>query len=239
MMSASTLEILRREIRCLVFDQYGTVVDMQSGLTEAVTPFLEAKGFKGRPHQFVTWWRRTHFEDSMIDALCDRGHTPYRQIGHRAVSLVMQRSGIEFGPEDVEWLVERIVELTPFPDVVVALERLRRRGYRLAILSNGDRDMLEAARPHIGFPFDATLSVQDAGYFKPHWRTYAMACERLEVDRSEVLFVANHPFDCVGAKAFGMRSCYVNRRGRAFGESPHQPDLVVEDFERLAEAMAP
>ena len=79
-------DVLKREIKALVFDQYGTIVDMQKGLTEAVTPFLAKKGWKGSPNSFVTWWRRTHFENSMIDALLDRGHTPYRQIGHRAVS---------------------------------------------------------------------------------------------------------------------------------------------------------
>jgi 2-haloacid dehalogenase len=85
--------ILNREIKVLAFDQYGTIVDMQKGLTEAVTPFLKLKGWDGEPNSFVTWWRRTHFENSMIDALCDRGHTPYRQIGHRAVSYVMDRCG--------------------------------------------------------------------------------------------------------------------------------------------------
>src|SRR5262249_22544420 len=74
-------DVLKREIKVLAFDQYGTIVDMQTGLTEAVTPFLKQKGWDGKPNNFVTWWRRTHFENSMIDALCDRGHTPYRQIG--------------------------------------------------------------------------------------------------------------------------------------------------------------
>ena len=91
-------EILKREIKALAFDQYGTIVDMQKGLTEAVTPFLKKKGWEGSPNSFVTWWRRTHFENSMIDALLDRGHTPYRQIGHRAVSHVMDRCGIAYTP---------------------------------------------------------------------------------------------------------------------------------------------
>ena len=69
-----------------MFDQYGTVVDMQKGLTEAVAPYLRAKGWKGRPDAFVTWWRRTHFENSMIDALLHREQMPYREIGHRAVA---------------------------------------------------------------------------------------------------------------------------------------------------------
>jgi 2-haloacid dehalogenase len=231
-------ELRRRGIKALAFDQYGTIVDMQKGLTEAATPFLKKKGWTGEPGSFVTWWRRTHFENSMIDALCDRGHTPYREIGHRAVSHVMDRCGIAYTQDEVRWLVSQIETLKPFPDVVAALGRLRAAGYKLAILSNGDRDMLEAAGPHIGFAFDHVISVEEAGYFKPHWSTYAKAEEILGVDRSSVLFVANHAFDCIGAKSYGMRAAFVDRRKRPFGQTPHQPDLVVADFAELAGVLA-
>jgi 2-haloacid dehalogenase len=75
-----TAEALKQTIKVCMFDQYGTVVDMQKGLTEAVTPFLTKKGWSGRPDAFVTWWRRTHFENSMIDALLHKEHTSYREI---------------------------------------------------------------------------------------------------------------------------------------------------------------
>jgi 2-haloacid dehalogenase len=231
------IEMLKREVKALAFDQYGTIVDMQSGLAAAVTPFLREKGWDGEPHRFVTWWRRTHFENSMIDSLCDRGHTPYREIGQRAVSFVMDRAGIEYSPEDARWLVAQIECLRPFPDVPAALTRLKSK-FTLAILSNGDRDMLENAKPHIGFAFDATISVQEAGYFKPHFATYRKAAEILGLDPSSILFVANHAFDCIGAKAAGMRTAFVDRRGRPFGETPHQPDLTVQSFEELAARLA-
>jgi len=230
-------EILKREIKALAFDQYGTIVDMQKGLTEAVTPFLKRKGWEGEPGSFVTWWRRTHFESSMIDALIDCGHTPYRQIGHRAVSHVMDRCAIAYTQAEVAWLVGQIETLKPFPDVVAALGKLRGAGYKLAILSNGDRDMLKAAGPHIGFPFDHVISVQEAGYFKPHWKTYAKAEEIIGEERASILFVANHAFDCIGAKAYGMRSAFIDRRKRPFGETPHQPDLIVANFADLAAAL--
>jgi 2-haloacid dehalogenase len=230
-------EILKREVRVVLFDQYGTIVDMQSGLTRAVSPFLRAKGWEGEPHRFVTWWRRTHFENSMIDALCDRGHTSYRQIGHRAVSYVMQRCGIEHTQDEVRELVAEIERLKPFPDVLDGLDRLRESGYRLAILSNGDRDMLESAKHHIGFDFDAVISVQEAGYFKPHWKTYDTAASILGEDRSGIMMVANHAFDCIGAKAYGMRCAFIDRRHRPYGDTPHQPDLMVADFSALAQAM--
>ena len=230
--------ILKREIKVLAFDQYGTIVDMQKGLTEAVSPFLKQKGWDGDPDSFVTWWRRTHFENSMIDALCDRGHTPYRQIGHRAVSYVLDRCGIVSTQDEVCGLVSAIEKLKPFPDVVAALDKLRSKGYRLAILSNGDRDMLKAAGPHIGFAFDHVISVQEAGYFKPHWKTYAKAEEIIGVDRSSILFVASHAFDCIGAKSYGMRTAFIDRRKRPFGETPHAPDLTVASFAELAAALA-
>jgi len=231
-------EILKREIKALAFDQYGTIVDMQRGLVEAVTPFLRRKGWHGEASRFVTWWRRTHFESSMIDALCDRGHTPYREIGHRAVSHVMDRCGIAHSDDEVRALVAEIERLKPFADVVPALEQLRSKGYKLAILSNGDRDMLKAAGPHIGFRFDHVISVEEAGYFKPHWKTYAKAAEIIGEERSSILFVANHAFDCIGAKSYGMRTAFIDRRKRPFSRTPHQPDLVVADFAELAARMA-
>ena len=228
---------LKDEIEVLVFDQYGTVVDMQTGLTEAVTPFLRDKGWSGAPHRFVTWWRRTHFENSMIDALCDRGHTAYRQIGQRAVAHVMDRAGIAYTGDELVWLVGLIEHLQPFPDAVEAFERLHGR-YRLAILSNGDPDMLDAAKPHIGFAFDDTISVAEAGYFKPHWKTYAEAERILGVARGAVLFVANHAFDCVGAKSYGFRSAFIDRRKQPFGHWPARPDLTVANLKELADALA-
>ena len=117
------------------------------------------------------------------------------------------------------------------------LERLQGVGYGLHILSNGDRDMLEAAAGHIGFAFDSRISVQEAGYFKPAWQTYAKAEELIELERSALLFVANHAFDCIGAKSYGMHTAFIDRRARPFGETPHQPDLVVVDFKELAEVM--
>jgi 2-haloacid dehalogenase len=237
-MPAMDIEILKREVSALTFDQYGTVVDMQTGLTESVTPFLKAKGWAGEPHRFVTWWRRTHYEDSMIDALCDRGHTPYREIGHRAVSHVMDRAGIAYTQDDVRWLVSQIETLRPFPDVIEALQALQER-YRLVILSNGDRDMLENAKPFIGFDFDLTISVEEAGYFKPHYATYQKAEALIGEPRMRIMHVANHAFDCIGAKAYGMRTAFIDRRHRPYGETPYQPDLIVENFKELAAVLAP
>ena len=233
----STIEELRTHCHTLMFDLYGTVVDMQGGLTRAVTPYLKNKGWGGRPDALVTWWRRTHFENSMIDALLHREHTPYREIGRRALAYTLERAGIEHTQDEVRALVACIERLEPFPDVVAALQKLKSR-YQLTILSNGDPDMLEAARPHLGIEFDRVLSVAIAGSFKPHVATYRAAAELVGAAPDAILFVANHAFDCVGAKAYGMRTCFVDRRKRPFGEWPYQPDIIVSDFAELARVLA-
>jgi 2-haloacid dehalogenase len=231
-----TVDALKAAIKVCMFDQYGTVVDMQKGLTEAATPYLQRKGWTGRPDAFVTWWRRTHFENSMIDALLHKEHTSYREIGHRAVAYTLERAGIPHTADEVRFLVAQIERLTPFPDVPEALARLRTR-YKIVVLSNGDPDMLEAAKAFHKIPFDAVISVAVASSFKPHVATYTKAAEIVGVRMDEVLFVANHAFDCIGAKAAGMRTAFIDRRRRPFGGTPHQPDIVASDMKSLADML--
>ena len=167
---------LRAGIKVCMFDQYGTVVDMQAGLTAVAAPYLRSKGWPGDPHSFVTWWRRTHFENSMIDALLQREHTPYREIGHRSVAWVLERAGIPYTMDEVRHLVAQIETLRPFPEVPEALARLKAR-FKIVVLSNGDPDMLEAAKRHHAIPFDAVISAAVANAFKPHAATYTRAAE--------------------------------------------------------------
>jgi 2-haloacid dehalogenase len=159
--TTAAIAALKTDIKVCMFDQYGTVVDMQKGLTEVATPYLQGKGCTGRPDAFVTWWRRTHFENSMIDALLHTTHTSYREIGERAVDYTLERAGISHTQAEVAALVEAIVRLQPFPDVPEALARLRSR-YQLVVLSNGDPDMLEAAKAWHKVPFDEVISVATA-----------------------------------------------------------------------------
>lgn len=232
----ASADALKDKIKVVMFDQYGTVVDMQKGLVAIATPFLEKKGWTGNPNSFVTWWRRTHFENSMIDALLHREHTSYREIGQRAVAYTMDRAGIRYTKEEVQYLVGCIEKLECFPDVPEALARLQTR-YKIVVLSNGDPDMLEAAKAWHRIPFDKLISVAEANSFKPHVATYTRAAEIMGVRMDEVLFVANHAFDCLGAKAAGMHSAFIDRRRRPFGETPHQPDLWVDDMKSLADLM--
>lgn len=231
-----SVDAIKNTVKVCMFDQYGTVVDIQGGLTAIATPFLSAKGWRGDPNSFVTWWRRTHFENSMIDALLHREHTPYREIGQRAVAHVMDRAGIPYTKDEVRALVGEIEKLMPFPEVPAALAKLHTK-YKLVALSNGDPDMLETAKRYHRIPFDRVISVAEAGSFKPHVTTYTKAAELLGLRLDEILFVANHAFDCIGAKSAGMRTAFIDRRSRPFGETPHQPDILVPTMTDLADTI--
>ncbi|MGW2307533.1 haloacid dehalogenase type II [Actinomadura luteofluorescens] len=229
-----------RGIKALMFDFYGTVVDMQAGLTEAITPYLAQKNYTANPaSRVVTWWRRTHFENSMIDALLHREHTPYREIGQQAVHYTLDRAGIEHTDEEVVGLVAQIERLKPFSDVVDALALVKAGGTKLVILSNGDPDMLTSGVRYSGTEhlWDRVVSVATANSFKPHRDTYRTAADLIRLAPEEVLFVANHAFDCVGAKAAGMRTAFVDRRRRPFGNTLYEPDLIVDDFAHLAKTV--
>jgi 2-haloacid dehalogenase len=166
-----------------------------------------------------------------------REHTPYREIGHRSLAHVLERAGIRYTMDEVRDLVAQIEKLQPFREVPEALARLHTR-YKLAVLSNGDPDMLEAARPFHGIAFDRVISVAAANSFKPHVTTYTTAATLLGVRMDQILFVANHAFDCIGAKSAGMHIAFIDRRQRPFGMTPHQPDIVVRNMTELADLMA-
>jgi len=225
------------DVKAAMFDFYGTVVDMQGGLTAAITPYLAGKGYtENPPGRLVTWWRRTHFENSMIDALLQRDHTPYRQIGFEAVDYTLERAGIPHTDPEVHGLVSEITRLDPFPDVVQALASMKAHGLRLCVLSNGDPDMLAAgvAFSGTGDLWDRVISVAEAGAFKPHRATYETAAALLGLGRDEILFVADHAFDCIGAKAAGLRTAFVDRRRRPFGNGRYPADVTVADMAELA-----
>ena len=109
--------------------------------------------------------------------------------------------------------------------------------YKIVVLSNGDPDMLETSKKYHKIPFDRVISVEEAGSFKPDVVTYIKAAEIMEVELDEILFVANHAFDCIGAKSAGAFTAFIDRRNRPFGRTPHQPDLRVPDMKTLAELL--
>jgi 2-haloacid dehalogenase len=171
----------------------------------------------------------------MIDALLHREHTSFREIGHRSVAFVLERAGIAYTLDEVRDLVSHIERLRPFPEVPEALARLQTR-YPMVVLSNGDPDMLEAAKQHHRIPFDRVISVAVANAFKPHVATYTKAAEIVVFTCTRCC--SSQP--CVRlhrAKSAGMRTAFIDRRQRPFGITPHQPDLILSTMRDLADAL--
>jgi len=148
----------------------------------------------------------------------------------------MDRSNIKYTINEVRYLVGEIEKLKPFPEVPEALARLQTK-YKLVVLSNGDPDMLETAKKYHRIPFDQVISVAEANSFKPHVATYIKAAELVGLKMNQILFIANHAFDCIGAKSAGMRTAFIDRRSRPFGITPHQPDILVPTMKDLADAI--
>ena len=172
----------------------------------------------------------------MIDGLLHRNHTPYAQIGFEAVKYTLERAGIEATDDEVRELFSNITRLDPFPDVIQALTEMKEHGLKLIILSNGDPDLLAEGVPfsktdHL---WDRVISVAEADSFKPHQKTYQTAAALVGLGRDEILFVANHAFDCIGAKAAGLKSAFIDRRKRPFGNDRYPADVTVSDMAELA-----
>lgn len=129
-------------------------------------------------------------------------------------------------------------DLSPFEDAMEGLRKIRGH-FRLVALSNGEQwlidHLVEKRMPAI---FDKTISVQEAGVFKPHPAVYRTASRLLDVEPEEIMMVSSHSFDVLGARACGYYAAYVNRYELPREETPHQPNMEVADFIQLAARLA-
>ena len=234
-----TAEELKSTVTVCMFDQYGTVVDMQGGLVEVATPFLRAKGWQGNPNSFVTWWRRTHFENSMIDALLHLEHTPYREIGERVGRLRdgPRRHQLHDGGGAGIWSTTSR-----------GCGRFRRcpRRWTACAHDTGSWCCRTAIPTCWRRRSSITASTFERDDLGGRGQFLQAACRDLHQGSRDcsvcgwmqMLFVANHAFDCIGAKAAGMHTAFIDRRHRPFGETPHQPDMLMPSMTALADAIA-
>ena len=130
-------------------------------------------------------------------------------------------------------------DLSPYQDSIEGLQRLAGK-YRLVALSNGEPEYLaHLARNRIKYDFDEIISVEEAGAFKPHPGVYRAAACILNSEPGEIMMVAAHSFDIMGARVSGYRGAYVNRylSSRTRTLSSMRPIIVVSDFNQLADVL--
>ena len=194
-------------IRALVFDVFGTLVDWRSGVARA----LAAAGVPGDPAQLADDWRN-RYRPAMDEANRGERDAPTFDALHlQTLDELLAERGVEgVDPAARAELVEAWHRLDPWPDVREGLEALR-RDHVTATLSNGHVALLVDLARHGDMRFDAILSAQMTGAYKPAPETYRMAATFLDVEPGELMLVAAHPWDLAGARAAGLRRAFVER----------------------------
>jgi 2-haloacid dehalogenase len=191
----------------LVFDAYGTLYDVQSvqARTEQLCP--------GKGDLITQLWRLKQLEYTWLQTAL-QGYRDFDFITEASLIFALRAAGVEATESITSPLLDKYLDLDPFPDAKDALGALKRRdNCQLAILSNGSTAMLTALVKNSGLDayLDATISVDDARKFKPHPECYALVEEKLGLKRDEVLFVSSNGFDVVGAKHFGFKVAWITR----------------------------
>lgn len=194
-------------IQAILFDVYGTLLDVHSAIAR------EGQGLGAQADGISRLWRQKQLEYTWVHSLRGEYHG-FRALTEAALDFALAAHGCDAeawrGP-----LLRAYARLDPYPEVVAALAALRRRGLRLAALSNGDPDMLEAGLAAAGLRdgLDAVLSVAPLRIFKPDRQVYELGRDWAGADAGDIAFVSSNAWDAGGAAAFGFRTFWINRAG--------------------------
>ena len=213
--------------RWATFDCYGTLIDWNHGIGRELARVFGAE-------RAPPLLERYHELEPELQA---DSYASYRDVLRRTLGRLADEEGRELTKGEADTLAESLPTWPPFPEVPAALDALRRRGWRLAILSNSDRDLIAASQARIGVAFDATVVAEDVRSYKPapaHWHRFFAdtgAARERHVHVAASLF-----HDIAPATELALTSVWVNRlREQADPEPTREipdlsslPDLVDE-----------
>jgi 2-haloacid dehalogenase len=207
-----------------VFDAYGTLFDVHA----AALREREAIGVQWE--KLSQTWRTKHIEYTWLHAMTARPAT-FWTLAER--SLDFASASVGGIPADVRArLLGSYRKMAAFAEVPQQLARLKQAAARLAILSNGDPDMLADAVSAAGLEgvFDAVLSVASVGTFKPQPVVYQLVVDRFKCAPGDVMFFSSNRWDAAAAKSFGFSTTWVNRAGGPDEYPDFAADKVVRDL---------
>jgi 2-haloacid dehalogenase len=213
-----------------VFDAYGTLFNLHA----AAERYKNALG--ARWLQLSQTWRTKHIEYTWVHSLAGRKAT-FWSLAQR--SLDFAAASVGGIPADLrDKLLACYRAMDAYPEVREVLAALKAKGARLAILSNGDPDMLaEAVRAaKLEGILDDVLSVAAVGVFKPNPAVYRLVTDRYRCRPQEISFQSSNRWDIAGAKAFGFHCVWVNRTGAPDEYPDMKPDRVARDLRALLDA---
>ena len=229
--------------RVLAFDIFGTTVDWHTGVAEQVSAVAAGNGIELDGGEFASAWRE-RYRPSMD--LVRHGERPWCNLDllHlHSLDEMLDERGIDLdGPARAD-LIDAWHRLPAWPDVVTGLTELRRH-FLLAAVSNGGFRLLTNLINLGGLPFDCVISAEMVGHYKPDPEVYQSVAALLSVRPSDVMMVACHNWDLVGAREAGLRTAFVERPlekgplGQADKPGEVEVDVTASSFPDLARKLA-
>jgi 2-haloacid dehalogenase len=212
--------------RWATFDCYGTLIDWNGGIVRELERLWGVDRAGRLLHRYHEVEPQVQREDPKRS---------YRQILDLTLDRLARAEGLGLAPEEGDALSRSLPTWPAFPEVRAALEQTRERGWKLAILSNTDRDFIDASIVQIGVPFELEIVAGEIGSYKPspwHWEVFLA---RSDADRSHHVHVAASLFhDVAPATALGIPTVWINR----LGEDPEpQPTRELHDLSPLADTL--
>ena len=223
--------------RAIVFDAYGTLFDVDAAARRVAFEPGRA-GFAAVWPKVAADWRAKQLEYTWIRALTGT-HADFWTVTQDALDWALEAAGM--AEHDLrERLLALYWELDAFPEAGEVLDQLRGDGFPTAILSNGTPALLEAAVRHAGLAhrFDALLSVEAAGIYKPGAAAYDLARDHFGCAPGEILFVSSNGWDVCSAAAYGFRTVWVNRSRAPAERLAKAPDTITNDLTGVPAAAA-
>jgi len=212
--------------RWATFDCYGTLIDWNGGIGRQLERLFGADNAPRLLHGYHELERAYERE---------RPEASYREVLTVALVRLAEREGLPLDADEQDALARSLPDWEPFPEVPAALEDARARGWKLAILSNTDRDYIDASLARIGVPFELAVVASEIGSYKPgpkHWEAFE---ERTGVPRDAHVHVgASLYHDVAPATRLGLRTVWINRLGE---EAEPEPDVELHTLTGLGEAL--
>ncbi len=214
--------------KAIVFDAYGTLFDVNS----AAEKCKDKIGDKWK--EFANFWRTTQLEYTWLRSLMKR-HEDFWKITEDSLDKSMKVFDINIKMK--EDLLNLYKVLSPYPEVKNVLEKLKNKGLKLAILSNGTPDLLsELVKSNkLNNLFDDLFSIEDVGIYKPDSKVYDMPVKKYKINSSEITFLSANTWDVSGGGNYGYNAVWVNRNKDTFDNLGYSPKHKINDLKGLIE----